>query len=88
MNKVKDIQTKRQLKVVTTILLLCSLVIVITGLLLEENDLKAIMLGVGTALVASVFIMKFFKRKFGYKPTREEIKEEMFNSKNKSPFRG
>ena len=67
-----------QRKVVTIILLLCALLALSIGLLFKEKDLKTIMLAIGAGLFAGAFIARAFSRKFGYKPTREEIEEKMF----------
>ena len=69
---------KGQRKVMATILLLGSLVCMIIGLIIKENELKIIMLGIGAGLFAAAFIAKAFGGRFGYKPTREEMEEKIF----------
>jgi hypothetical protein len=74
---------RKQREIVRRLLLVASLVVVTTGLLINEKDVKFILLTIGAALFMGVFIAKIFKEKFGHKPSREEIERRVFGERNK-----
>ena len=49
---------------------------------IKDKDHKTTVLNIGTALFSGVFIFRFFKGTFGYKPTLHEIEENQFDKKN------
>ena len=74
----KNDRMKGQRKIIVIMLMLGSLVSMVIGLLVKENELKIILLAMGAGLLAAAFIAKAFSGKFGYKPTREEVEEKIF----------
>ncbi len=60
-----------------------SFITLVTGLLLADKDIGNILLAIGASLAVAVLIMCLFNPAFGYKPTREEIEEDLFGDKER-----
>jgi uncharacterized membrane protein YiaA len=77
----KRTRLKQQKSIIQLILLIVGVLFLIIGLLFYNETNKVIVFGLGFGLLIAVIILRVFKNDFGYKPTREEIEEKIFEKK-------
>jgi len=80
MDEYKTKRINEQYTVMFWTVLCISLGLLIAGLLVEEKDTKRLLITLGSGFFIGIGISKLFKRNFGYKPSREEIEEQVFGN--------
>lgn len=70
--------TSNQKKIIPVILLFAAAMLLIIGSFAEEVESKKILKILGIAFLLSAFIFRRFYGRFGYKPSREEIEQKIF----------
>ncbi len=73
---------KEQRSVVMIVLVIAVLILAIISRLIRDKQTAELLTWISVALMIGLLIFRLFRGKFGYKPTREELEEKVFEKKN------
>ena len=71
-----------QLNVVTIVLTIAALVLAIVSLLAADRQVAGLLRWISFGLMLALLLFRVFIGRFGSKPTREEVEEQVFGKKN------
>jgi hypothetical protein len=80
--KDKKARLKAQRVIVIIILAVAALVLLCTSFFIQEEESQHLVRIIGSGFLLGAVLYNLFKSEFGYKPTREEVEENIFG-KNK-----
>jgi hypothetical protein len=78
----KKARLKVQRSTVTVILSVAALTLLVMSFFINNDETQRLVRTIGFGFILSVILFRLFRGEFGYKPTREELEENMFG-KNK-----
>ena len=76
--KGNDARLTGQRRIITIVLAVAAIVLLAVSFFINEKELQNLIRISGIGLVLAIILFRLFRKKFGYKPTREEIEERVF----------
>ena len=70
-----------QKSVLTIIFLITAIILLIASFFISNSGTQSLVRIMGYGFIIASIISRLFKGEFGYKPTREEIEEQVFGNK-------